>query len=60
MDLNSIGSICSILSLLISIFVATKVYRINISISQSKNASTSSIQTGNIVSGTQAGRDVKK
>ena len=60
MDLNSIGSICSILSLIIALFVAVKVYRIDVSISQHKDVSTHSTQTGNVVSGIQAGRDVKK
>ena len=58
--LNLIASICSILSLFIAIFIASKVYKINVSITSSKSMPTTSEQKGNIVGGDQAGRDIHK
>ncbi len=58
--LNLIGSVCSIISLLVALFVAVKVYKISISIGNTINDSSKSKQSGNIVGGDQAGRDIKK
>jgi len=58
--LNLIGSICSIVSLFIAIFIASKVYKINVSITSSKSAPTKSEQEGNIAGGDIAGRDITK
>lgn len=55
-----IGSICSIVSLFIAIFIASKVYKINISITSMKNEPTRSQQKGNIAGGDMAGRDITK
>lgn len=52
LDLNTIGSICSILSLLIAIFVATKVYQIS-----NKSKTTNSLGKGTKIGQDFTGRD---
>jgi hypothetical protein len=58
--LNLIGGVCSIISLLVTLFVAAKVYKISISIGNVRNDPSRSNQSGNIVGGDQSGRDIKK
>lgn len=58
--LNLVGSVCSIISLIVTLFVASRVYKISISIGNVRTDPSRSKQTGNIVGGDQAGRDIKK
>ena len=56
--LNLISNICSIVSLIIAIFIAGKV--ITISMKINLDQSTKVKQKGNTVLGDQAGRDITK
>lgn len=56
--LNMIGSICSIVSLLLAIFIAGKVIQINMKINNDQSNKVK--QKGNSVQGDQAGRDITK
>ncbi len=58
--INLLGSICSIVSLLVTLFIASRVYKISVSIRSTRNDPTKSDQTGNIVGGDIAGRDIHK
>lgn len=55
-----VGAICSIISLLVTLFVASRVYKISISIGNHRNDPTKSKQIRNVVGGDQAGRDINK
>ena len=56
--LNLVSNICSIVSLIIAIFIAGKVIKINMRINA--DYSNKVKQKGNIVQGDQAGRDISK